>query len=647
MVWTRTPHTVVLYLQPVFLLFLVLRLFLPSLNWPWFFPPNTVCEFTLHLVAFFMTALMCHGELARDRPGTGYLTEFFLWMSVGGVLGGLFNALFAPVALRYGMSYGLIEYPAAMVVAGLIRPYMTQDITQAQHLGMPRRVADAPLMLLDVLLFLVGMTTYSAGTIRPATERRSGLAGVGAVVVGFVRRCWPSSNLLEILLDVFVPIVYGGFVYKMLEFTERKFYGITITRPYLMAAAVVLALAMAMRPIRFGLALAALFVAVGVYDRYDRRAYERWVFEDRGFFGYMRVREQKESEAGDDGVVRQARVRRTLIHGGINHGQQLVWPEPLRREPITYFHPANGIGELFHKLTWGNPPGKAHTPEHDAWMQENLWVDPPKQGEAEEHKAWQERTEKWYDRFVKTRGHFYPADARMPASLVGLGAVSPWAQLVGTQQQPPYAVIGLGTGTLAAHAQPFQHVDFYEIDPIVRRLSVPPSGDADDLIFYYVDDALRRGAKLDIIMGDGRLKIKEAPANYYHAILLDAFSSDAVPVHLLTKEAVEVYLNKLADGGVVIFNTTNRYVQIPPVLARIAEELNLECLWCPDYGNDHMPEKYGADWVALRRRGDFSNGGPPLHDRLQVSPERWQRAEPFPGRAWTDSYSNLLSVMRW
>ena len=218
--------------------------------------------------------------------------------------------------------------------------------------------------------------------------------------------------------------------------------------------------------------------------------------------------------------------------------------------------------------------------------------------------------------------------------------------------QPPYAVVGLGTGTLAVHAQPYQHVDFYEIDPMVKRLSVPPSGNAEDLIFTYVDDALKRGAKLDIILGDGRLKLKQAPEKYYHALLLDAFSSDAVPVHLLTKEAVALYLNKLADGGVLIFNATNRYVKLQPELARIAEELNLECLACPDYGNNgNLPEKFGADWVALRRRdkvaGVYQGGGPSLYDRLHVSGERWQPVEPRPGKAWSDSYSNLLGAMRW
>ncbi len=118
-VWTETPHTVVLYLQPCFLLFLVLRM-VGQISVP------TWGDFALHLAAFFFTTLLCHGELAKDRPSTRHLTEFYLWMSVGGVCGGLFNALFAPKFLPYG----ILEYPLAMVVACLLRPYMVQDITE-------------------------------------------------------------------------------------------------------------------------------------------------------------------------------------------------------------------------------------------------------------------------------------------------------------------------------------------------------------------------------------------------------------------------------------------------------------------------------------------------------------------------------------
>jgi SAM-dependent methyltransferase len=635
LVWTGTPHTIVLYLQPMLLLFLVLRM-VSHLTVP------TWGEFALHLAAFFSTTLMCHGELAKDRPSVRHLTEFYLWMAIGGVLGGVFNALIAPLALPYG----IVEYPLAMVVACLLRPYMAQDVSEGRDFAVPRRIADAGTLVFDAVLFVLGMTTYSAGTARPE-PRKPGLRGACQAVVEFLHRSWPSSNLLEMLLDFAVPLAFCGFAYLMVKtgYHEEEYFGITMRRSYLMAGTVVLALAMAMRPVRFGLAVGLLFLAVGVFDR----THEHHIFEARGFFGLVRVRQY--GEAKPDALVES---RRTLIHGVINHGQQIVSPPFMRRHPITYFHPTNGIGEIFHKLTWGNPPGKADSAEHDAWMKEYMWLDPPQRGPKESTESWGARYHEWLEPYREKRSVFYPGDARQPASLVGLGAVSPWAQLAGTQAQVPFAVIGLGTGTLAAHATPFQHVDFYEIDPIIKRLSVPPSGDAKDLIFYYVDDALKRGARLDIVMGDGRLTIKKAPREqYYHALLLDAFSSDAVPMHLLTREAIELYLTKLADGGVLIFNTTNRYVSLQPELARIAVELDLECLACGDWASDNFPEKYSADWVAMRKRGRFANGGPSLFDRLQVSPAgrsdpwRWHVVEPVDGNGWTDGHSNLLRAMRW
>jgi hypothetical protein len=286
------------------------------------------------------------------------------------------------------------------------------------------------------------------------------------------------------------------------------------------------------------------------------------------------------------------------------------------------------------------------------------------------------------------------SDARMPAAMVGLagGDFAAWTLLANTQSEPPYAVVGLGTGILACYAKPYQHVDIYEIDPLVKNLSIVPGymppwhperatmPKLPDPMFYFVHDAQERWAKIDVKLGDGRLKIKEAPQQYYHVIALDAFSSDAIPVHLLTKEAVNLYLDKVAEGGVLIFNTTNRYVRIEGVLASIARDLNLDCLKCSDWGYDQQryldntnhPDRYSADWVIMQRKIDkktCQNGGLPIRDRLEESrkrlmwngkpalkangdeiiEERWHNVDPLPGPAWTDGYSNMLNprVMPW
>jgi hypothetical protein len=485
-------------------------------------------------------------------------------------------------------------------------------------------------------------------------------------------------------------------------------------KTYLLAAAVVGVLALSLRPLRFGLSVAALFVAYMAYERVS----ESYLYEGRGFFGLLRVRETDwerhpypviDANGHETGKVeaRDQKIYRTLIHGGINHGRQIVgyknslgMESPAatlrkRREPITYFHERNGVAELFYKLCW--PTSQPVTVDQD------------------------------------TTGS---ADFRMPAAMFGLASGNfPIAGMVAnTQSEPPYAVLGLGTGILGCYAKPFQHVDIYEIDPLVKNLSVVPGyvppwhenrakmPKLPDPTFYFVHDASERGARVDIKLGDGRLVMNNLKnkkgeryyEKYYHIIVLDAFSSDAIPVHLLTKDAVDLYLTKLADGGVLLFNTTNRYVRIERVLAAIAEECDCDCLYCPDYtyDTDH-PDRFSADWVVLQPRsktGTYANGGRPIEERLEswrirkawtgqvvktgendreydkrvitarllgaslaaqgatpLQPmlftttlavpglamervdERWHSINPLPGRVWTDGYSNMLNpdVMPW
>jgi hypothetical protein len=375
-------------------------------------------------------------------------------------------------------------------------------------------------------------------------------------------------------LDVLAAVAVGGLTYLSLR------YGFSgKLRQFQILIPVIVCLLTMGRPLRFGLSLSALMLVAAIHDR----SQQRLAYESRSFYGFLRVREEEDSE-GDRYYA--------LIHGGINHGWQSLDPER-RRELLTYFHPKSGISQLFGTLSW--------------------------------------------------------PDARLPASLVGLGA-TPFGPLVGIHSEPPYAVVGLGIGTLAAHARPYQHVTFYEIDPAVIHLSKPPPGS--QMYFTYIHDAEVRGADVEIIPGDGRLSLRSAPERYYHVLVLDAFSSDAIPVHLLTAQAIDLYLKKLADGGVLIFNTTNRYVDIRPVLADLARSRDLVCLAFGDWGDKENPTSFGSDWVVMQRRlpasgptGSTFNGGLRL-DRRDNFPH-WDVPEGLGGRIWTDDYSNLLRVLHW
>jgi hypothetical protein len=269
--------------------------------------------------------------------------------------------------------------------------------------------------------------------------------------------------------------------------------------------------------------------------------------------------------------------------------------------------------------------------------------------------------------------YFYPTNP--------IGQV--FTNLKAMDSKPPYAVVGLGIGTLASFGRQDQVVHFYEIDPAVLHLSEPTDGR--DPYFWYLQDAKKRGTKLDVILGDGRLKLNDAPEKFYQVIVLDAFSSDAIPVHLLTREAIKMYLSKLRDNGILVFNITNRYVNLEPVLADLAKEFDLVCLYQGDKYDKKLPDKFASDWVIMfpkkkheQKVGEallMLQGGPglgmasvpwaalartpqfdwpdPLATRLYLNASehervgQWTIAEPGGHPPWTDHFSDLIRAMRW
>lgn len=200
------------------------------------------------------------------------------------------------------------------------------------------------------------------------------------------------------------------------------------------------------------------------------------------------------------------------------------------------------------------------------------------------------------------------------------------------------AIIGLGAGTMAAYAQPAQRWTFYEIDPEVVRLA------RDRRYFTYLADS--RARSLDILLGDARLRFDEAPERGYALIVLDAFSSDAIPTHLLTREAVRLYLDKLAPGGLLAFHISNRYLDLAPVVGGLARDAGLECLVRADTAvplSDSRLGKFASIWAVAARSGDDLG-------RLRTDP-RWRPPAVHPNRpVWTDDYSNIVQSLifpRW
>jgi SAM-dependent methyltransferase len=243
---------------------------------------------------------------------------------------------------------------------------------------------------------------------------------------------------------------------------------------------------------------------------------------------------------------------------------------------------------------------------------------------------------------IHGRQHLAPARREEPAAYYHRRG--PIAQLYAelAQRGPGLrtAVIGLGTGTMAAFARPGDVMTIYEIDGRMRDTALDPA------YFTYVADARKRGATIHLEMGDARLRLeavrRERPDERYDLILMDAFSSDAIPVHLLTREALRLYLDALRPDGVVAFHISNRYLRLEPVVAGLAEDAGLAGLLVEDpyAGEEEDAIESTLAIVALRPE---AFGGLTTDVHWTATP-----LEPSPRvGVWTDDFHSLLSVFKW
>jgi spermidine synthase len=385
----------------------------------------------MHLLAFFVASMVCHGELRCARPPVRFLTEFYLWISVGGVLGGVFNALVAPFLFS-----SVVEYPLMLVVAALLMPAVVPNPSM-RWLGWLNRVVPAVLA-----------------------------AAVGVLLIGYA---YAADREGKVLLR------------------ERSFFGVST-------------------------------------------------------------------------VLRDSRgVTHTLLHGNVRHGAQIRSQDPRqRRLPMLYYFPTGPMGQVFQ--AYRGPIAK-HT----------------------------------------------------------------------------VAVIGLGIGSLASYGESGQEWTFFEIDPTVARIARTPQ------YFTHLTDAEVRGVKLRIEIGDARTSLRGEPDDYFDLLVLDAFSGDLVPTHLLTREAIGLYLRKLTRNGLLAFHITNTYLDFRMVLADQARTAELVALVQVDDRLSTEETRRGktpSTWVVMARdEKDL--------DKL-AGDRRWKRLENKRGTSvWTDDYSNIFQVFTW
>lgn len=207
-----------------------------------------------------------------------------------------------------------------------------------------------------------------------------------------------------------------------------------------------------------------------------------------------------------------------------------------------------------------------------------------------------------------------------------------FAEFDGENQNWRIGAVGLGAGALACYSKPGQDWLFYEIDPLVVQVA------QDKTWFHYLE---RCNPQAQMIVGDARLSLDKEADHSFDLLIMDAFSSDAVPTHLLTREAIELYFSKLKDGGLLAFHITNRHLALKNVLADHADHLHLAGLLQEFKTDGSLPLVVNTDWVVLSKQ-------PQRLQALQQSRlGHWQKLPlTFGLQPWTDDFTHIIGIWK-
>jgi hypothetical protein len=194
-------------------------------------------------------------------------------------------------------------------------------------------------------------------------------------------------------------------------------------------------------------------------------------------------------------------------------------------------------------------------------------------------------------------------------------------------------VIGLGTGSTSCYHKPGRTMTFFEVDPTMERIARNPK------LFRYLELC---DPGVEVVIGDGRLNLAATPDGSFDLLILDAFTSDAIPVHLLTREALALYMRKLVPGGIALLHISNRYLDLEPVVANLVEDAGLAGLI-----EEHQPSEEerhlggsSSTWVAVTY-------APSDLEMLNLC-DGWRPPTPDPAvGVWTDDYSNVFRTLVW
>ncbi len=664
-------------------------------------PVKFIWLIALHMLNFFIVTMVCHGELAHDRPSTKHLTSFYLLMSVGGMLGGLFNAFVAPIVFTFTS-----EYPITLVLACFLLPSMFDEKDRKVSSWTPTLDLLLPLamfffcsqvqvnkyepgcsyfhengryMLTCLVLFVLpavaavfifektlrariavgsflggalllygfagpvvnelGLTNELLGLSAGAWLRWAPVAALAIAYAWYCKR-YENETFAERLAVGFGALVASLVIMKLLAnlisrdiaadmALKARIGKDTVRQILIFGVPAMICYFFVERPIRFGAAVAALWLATFLTEyneggeSFTKRLFssnsktnDDRTFYDRSFFGRLKIEkaghwefisndllpddvagEGYERVSEQEGPDRE-RVFFYLQESPEHPNKELVYKVEFfiendkkipvayrRRNYVTLVHgtTTHGMQEV-NKQRWDIALALAPA------MSTN-WV---------EKSAVQIAYGRGIQRAMQSPGRepltYYHRNGPVGAMF------DAWTTRTAKQRDAntDVACIGLGTGTLSAYGRPGQKMAFFEIDTHVKRLVEEPK------YFTFIDMAKKQGVNLEFIMGDARVSLERLDRKYGF-MLVDAFSSDAIPAHLLTKQAVQLYFQRLEDDGLLAVHISNRYLELEPVVERIVRELGLKArvMHGESYDDQRDPAseigRFAATWIAIAK----------------------------------------------
>jgi hypothetical protein len=489
-------------------------------------------------VTLFICCMCLHGELARARPTARHLTYFFLVVSIGGAVGGLFVALVSPALFT-----SFYEYQVLLVACYTLVSFVLARSVIAHGLNTATLPAARGLVALS---WAVGIGSIVLGAIvlrRPETWLEGASPGTGAMFAAW-----------QVDMRVYGAVM-AVLVLSVLEARRRR-EGVELriwwaSRPGLARAGLT------------GTGALGLVALTGGFVWLTKDVERGNVEQDRNFYGTLAI---KELDIGGP------THRLSLMHGRIRHGTQL---EVCPTWPTMYYGPQTGVGLAIQ-----------HHP---------LRPDPTRQ-------------------------------FRMGGVGLGVGTIAAYAnaRIDAEQGELECATDGGASGT--------DYMRFYELNPLVTRWARER--------FTFLDDATGRGADVAVFDGDARIvlerQLEQGDAQGFDVLAVDAFSSDAIPIHLLTLESFETYLAHLNPDGILALHVTNRFVDLIPIVQRLAQATNLGAIHVRN-GPSASGSVQSSDWVLLTNNSEFL-----AQDAVRVD----EREMPGPGPLWTDDFSSLLGAVQ-